>query len=394
MQSLNQFLNHSLGRVKEAIHTGSSKDSLYLITGNESGDLDSIASALTFAYLSDHKSKNKQDFFLPLVNIPKDDLALRPEAGFVLSKSSVDPQLLCYSDTIDLSVLSDVFEQIQLILVDHNKLANPFSLDEKKWSPLVSGIIDHHVDEHLYDTELFRTIKPSGSCSSLVTLHHEDVLQGSKDEQLESLAKLALAPILVDSVNLQPQYNRTTDDDVKAVNLLKQHVTLDSDTYFNDIQTAKSSIHHLNDRDLLRKDYKEWESDNGYKIGISAVPWYLQGWIERDNNFTSMVTALNNWADERELDSAYIMTAFDRENQGGFQRELLGLVRNEKLNGILQKMEQNQEIQLQRLTNDIYKTNSKHPLAVWRQQNIKWSRKQVWPFIRSTIESLEDTPKL
>jgi hypothetical protein len=37
MQSLNQFLNHSLGRVKEAIHTGSSKDSLYLITGNESG---------------------------------------------------------------------------------------------------------------------------------------------------------------------------------------------------------------------------------------------------------------------------------------------------------------------------------------------------------------------
>ncbi|CAO3686311.1 unnamed protein product [Umbelopsis ramanniana] len=360
MQSLNQFLNHSLGRVKEAIHTGSSKDSLYLIAGNEFGD----------------------------------DLALRPEAGFVLSKSSIDPQLLCYSDTIDLSVLSDVFQQIQLILVDHNKLGNPFSLDQKKWSPLVSGIIDHHVDEHMYDSKLFRTIKSSGSCSSLVALHHKDVLQESKDEQLEPLAKLALAPILVDSVNLQPQFNRTTDDDVEAANLLKQHVTLDSDTYFHDIQSAKSNIHHLNDRDLLRKDYKEWSTDNGYKIGISAVPWFLQGWIERDSNFDSVVTALHNWADERKLDMAYIMTAFDRENQGGFQRELLGLVRNEKLNGILQKMEQNQEIQLQKLTDDIYKTNSKQPLGIWKQNNVQWSRKQVWPFIRSMVESQEEAPKL
>ncbi|KAH8554615.1 hypothetical protein BGW37DRAFT_480405 [Umbelopsis sp. PMI_123] len=394
MQTLNQFLQQSLGRVKDAIRTGLSNDKLYLITGNESGDLDSIASALTFAYLSEHKSKSQQDLFLPLVNIPKDDLALRPEAGFVLSESSIDAQFLCYNDTIDISILPNVFQQLQLILVDHNKLCNPFSFNQEKWSPLIGGIIDHHVDEHMYDCKLFRTIKPTGSCASLVILHHKDVIQESKEKQLEWLAKLALAPILVDSVNLQPQYGRTTDEDVMAANILKQHVTLDYDNYFQKIQSAKSNIHHLNDRDLLRKDYKEWKTDNGYKIGISAVPWYIQAWAERDNGLDSVITALQNWANERKLDLAYIMTAFDRENEGGFQRELLGVICNEKLNGILQQMEQSQDIQLQGLADNIYQTKSKQLLGIWRQRNIKWSRKQMWPFIRSIVEAQEDSCKL
>jgi exopolyphosphatase len=357
-------------------------------------DLDSIASALTFAYLSKQKSQNQQDVFLPLVNIPKNDLKLRPEVDFVVSEASIDPQHLCYNDTIDISALPDVFQQLKLILVDHNKLCNPFSLTQEKWTPLVSGILDHHVDEHLYDCDLFRTIKSTGSCTSLVILHHKEFMENSKDSQLEPLAKLALAPILVDSVNLQAQYGRTTDEDIMAVNLLKQHVKDDHDNYFRDIQSAKSKIHHLSNRDLLRKDYKEWKTDNGYKVGISTVPWYLKAWAERDNGMQAIINSLNDWAKERHLDLALIMTAFDRENEGGFQRELLGVVYNERLNGVLHQMEQNKEIQLERLVDGIYQIESKLPLYIWKQHNIQWSRKQVWPFTRSIVQGQEDACKL
>jgi hypothetical protein len=39
MQSLNQFLQQTVGRVKDAIRLGSSKDNLFLITGNESAGM-------------------------------------------------------------------------------------------------------------------------------------------------------------------------------------------------------------------------------------------------------------------------------------------------------------------------------------------------------------------
>jgi exopolyphosphatase len=227
-----------------------------------------------------------------------------------------------------------------------------------------------------------------------VILHHKEFMENSKDSQLEPLAKLALAPILVDSVNLQAQYGRTTDEDIMAVNLLKQHVKDDHDNYFRDIQSAKSKIHHLSNRDLLRKDYKEWKTDNGYKVGISTVPWYLKAWAERDNGMQAIINSLNDWAKERHLDLALIMTAFDRENEGGFQRELLGVVYNERLNGVLHQMEQNKEIQLERLVDGIYQIESKLPLYIWKQHNIQWSRKQVWPFTRSIVQGQEDACKL
>jgi len=385
MQSLNQFLQQTVSRVKDAIRIGSSKDNLFLVTGNESADLDSIASALTFAYLSKQKSNNQLDVFLPLVNIPEDDLKLRPEVDFVVSEANIDTQNLCFNDTIDISTLPDVFRQLKLILVDHNKLCNPFSLDEDKWAGRVSGILDHHVDEHLYDCDMFRTIKPTGSCTSLVVLQHKQVIVSSMgDLQFRPLAKLALASILVDSVNLQAQYGRTTDEDVMAAQLLIPHVPLDHNQYFQSIQTAKSKIHHLSNRDLLRKDYKEWKTDNGYKVGISTVPWYFQAWTERDGGLHTILNSLHSWAGERQLDLALIMTAFERENQGGFQRELLGVVYNEKLNGVLDQMEQNKDIQLERIMDH---QEGKDAFKIWRQHNIQWSRKQVWPFTRSIVES-------
>ncbi|KAG2184639.1 hypothetical protein INT43_000552 [Umbelopsis isabellina] len=387
MQNVNQFLTQAVGGAKEAIRTGAPKGNLFLITGNESGDLDSIASALSFAYLSKQNSTN-EDLYLPLVNIAQEDLALRPEAGYVLSEASIDPQFLCYNDTLDINVLADVFRQVKLILVDHNKLTYPFTTQEDKWASRVSGILDHHVDEHLYDCDLFREIKPVGSCSSLTVLHHREILERDNSTELQALAKLVLAPLLVDSVNLQPQFGRTTEDDKAAAAILKRHVSVDNGKYFDAIQEAKTRIHHLSNRDLFRKDYKEWETNNGFKIGISHVPWYFEAWAKREpHNLNSIVDSMHAWAKSRQLDLSLIMTSIDRKEEGGYQRELLAIVYNEKLIDILQQMADNKEIQLEPLSGDTNITTSDHPLQAWRQHNTNWSRKQVWPFVKSLVEA-------
>jgi exopolyphosphatase len=350
-------------------------------------DLDSIASALSFAYLSKQNSTN-DDLYLPLVNIAKEDLALRPEAGYVLAEASIDPQYLCYNDTLDINILADVFRQVKLILVDHNKLTYPFTMEEHKWASRVSGILDHHIDEHLYDCDLFREIKPVGSCSSLTVLHHREILERDSSPELQALAKLILAPLLVDSVNLQPQYGRTTEDDKTAASILKRHVSIDNEKYFDAIQEAKTKIHHLNNRDLFRKDYKEWRTNNGFKVGISHVPWYFEAWANREHSMNSIVDSMHDWAKNRQLDLSFIMTSMDRKEEGGYQRELLAIVYNEQLTNILQQMADNNDIQLEPLSGETYNGTSNQPLRVWRQLNTNWSRKQVWPFVKSLVEAV------
>lgn len=59
----------------------------------------------------------------------------------------------------------------------------------------VSGVIDHHVDEHLYQDAIPRVVQPCGSCTSLVVKHFLPLIQAGKVQDVGQVAALALSAV-------------------------------------------------------------------------------------------------------------------------------------------------------------------------------------------------------
>lgn len=81
--------------------------------GNEAGDLDSVVSAVVWAF---HKSGQVK--FLPVLNFKRQDLPLRTEVKFCFDKLRLDAnKLVCVDDVGD---WVDVAEKADVTLVDHH----------------------------------------------------------------------------------------------------------------------------------------------------------------------------------------------------------------------------------------------------------------------------------
>ena len=169
-----------------------------LVLGNESADLDSVVCALVHAFhlsvnagaavgtppppppsagAGDTGGKPTQDHHahgrplveyitVPIVNTPRKDLPLRTDVKWMLERARVDWTHLFFSDDADVSRLRDANgPAASVVLVDHNRVT-------KEWEGLaraVDVIIDHHEDRGAH-SHATRTIRPCGSCASLVTL--------------------------------------------------------------------------------------------------------------------------------------------------------------------------------------------------------------------------------
>ena len=67
----------------------------------EYADLDSIASAVAFAYLQSQVAPDRESTaYLPLVNIPRADLKLRTDCLWLLTDSGVDIDALAFADEV------------------------------------------------------------------------------------------------------------------------------------------------------------------------------------------------------------------------------------------------------------------------------------------------------
>lgn len=331
---------------------------------------------MLFAYLS--SKQDETTLFIPLIKVPKADLALRPELAYVMGLIHLDHQKLVCIDEITLD------QNASVVLVDHNHLTPPLS----QYDNQVIGVLDHHVDEHFYQSAPLRRVEMVGSCVTLVLEHFPDHLWTNNKE----IAQLALGPLLVDTVNLKWELGRTTELDVavyhKLIGLLYQ-VQADSssasasstsltDDYFKAIEKVKSQVDTMSSYDILRRDYKEFVVD-GYRIGTSAVTWHFRAWAER-NSAEEIKQAAIDYANKRQLDMEVIFTAFD--HNGEYRRQLAVFVMQPKLQIVQDNLEKNSDIQL----NPIKEFNI---AGFYDQGNIRMSRKQVWPLLKQLIEQHE-----
>ncbi|KAI5211648.1 hypothetical protein AUEXF2481DRAFT_5360 [Aureobasidium subglaciale EXF-2481] len=421
--SLRAFLTQARASLEKAINH---HEKITLVIGNESADLDSITSSIVYAYLKSitHPAQGPATLHVPLLNIPKADINLRPELLALLPHANIEQRhLITLDDLPSLTNIKDILlpATTRWILVDHNVLQGKLGAI---YADRVVGVVDHHADEGKIPNDTGsepRIITTSGSCTSLVINHCREAwdrlstgtsstgaaqAQGDtlmEDEALSSLwdaqvAQLALASVIIDTINLQDEH-KTTEHDQHAVTHLEAKIHLcakigsqfDRTEFFNKINDAKKDLSPLTFEEILRKDYKQW-SENGMILGTSAVVQpisFLKGKINKNSDskdYRALLEASKLFARERGLCVFSIMTAYESEHDG-FARELAVLAVDERGLGPCKKFLESsgRKLQLDEVDTD---ESDEHWFHTWKQGNISSSRKQVAPLLREAMSAI------
>ncbi|MCP3877139.1 MAG: hypothetical protein GY701_01910 [Sulfitobacter sp.] len=277
--------------------------------GNEAADLDSMVSAILYGQLATAFRAPAAPPVLPVVNCPRVDFTLRTEAVYLFATLGVDVDALLFIDEVDLEALHRA-GRLRFTLVDHNIL----SADQEKYADAVEAIIDHHPDGGLYGQAKPRRIEPVGSAATLVA----EAMLSDRPALIDAgSATLLLGTILLDTVNLDPAANRVTAKDQAIAARLSEIAGSDADGLFTILEAEKFNVFALGTGDLLRKDYKAWDTPSG-TYGMSTVLTSLEDWIAKD---PGLVAGLDAFLRSRGLVCLLAMMAYT-DGGGAFRREL------------------------------------------------------------------------
>jgi len=213
------------------------------VTGHKNPDTDSVTAAIAYAELLKAQGEDA---------IPVMQGEMNPETITVLDRFGVSaPEIM--TDAGDKSIA----------LVDHSDLNQaPDNLSADN----VVAIVDHHkIGDVTTNNPIFCCVKPVG-CTGTVLKQLYDIAGVAVDAKV---AGLMLAAILSDTVNFKSP--TCTDEDKKAVGELKEIASVsDTDELFMEMLKAKSSVNGVPAKDLLNRDYKDFDM-NGNKVGCGQL---------------------------------------------------------------------------------------------------------------------------
>jgi inorganic pyrophosphatase/exopolyphosphatase len=184
---------------------------------------------------------------------------------------------VCFADDVpvvtDAAAVRDLLPGDCVILVDHN-VPCP---SQQHLRPLVRGIVDHHAaapdpiaipewpraDGDDYMTNVLNLVETIGSAASLVTR----LFRATQTGLDPLLARLLLAPVLLDTSNFNPSAKKAVDGDFAARDFLLRVINAyqdptrpftedDAKAYFKELSDARESYDNLSIADALRKDTK------------------------------------------------------------------------------------------------------------------------------------------
>jgi manganese-dependent inorganic pyrophosphatase len=216
------------------------------VVGHSNPDTDSVTAAIAYAnYL-----KATGTDAVACMQISADNL--NPESKVVLKKFGLTaPQEMTDAAGKDVA------------LVDFSDIAQaPANIG----SANIVGIVDHHkIGDITTGSPIFFYAKPVG-CTCTVLL---EMYQNNKVELPKNIAGGMLCAILSDTVNFKSP--TCTDADKAAVaELLKITGVTDQDALFMEMLKAKSSVAGVPIKDLVFRDYKDFDM-NGKKVGIGQI---------------------------------------------------------------------------------------------------------------------------
>ncbi len=339
-----------------------------LVMGNEAADLDSMASAIAYAYVLTCREKNK--IIVPVMPVTQREFRLRTEAVYLFDQARIDKNNIVFLDELD---LEDLLHRAKgLVLVDHNRLPAKYQNHGHR----VTHILDHHRDENIYPNACKKIIAPVGSCATLVG---EELMALCPDlinpDLLDPhLSLLLLGTILLDTINLDSSAGRVTTRDEKIASTLMTTCPMDRQTLFNKLQKAKFSTANLTTRDLLAKDYKEIKFTTA-RCGIASVLMGLNRWGDRD---TTLSFGFESYAKEKSLDLLISMNVYSDD---GFKRDLAMYSRDEDLHDTMVQCLQKKGFELKPMGLAAPSPNINGKISFFTQGNSTLSRKVLIPVL-------------
>jgi manganese-dependent inorganic pyrophosphatase len=217
--------------------------SVYVV-GHSSPDTDSVAGAIAYA---NYLTATGTDA-VPVVQSAE----LNPESKLVLTKFGLaQPQ-----------ELTDAAGK-KMALVDFSDIAQaPANIGQAE----VVAVVDHHkIGDLTTGSPIFFYAKPVGcTCTVLYEMYKNNNVELPKN-----IAGAMLCAILSDTVNFKSP--TCTDEDKAAVAALTKIAgTSDTDGLFMEMLKAKSAVDGVPIRDLIFRDYKDFDM-GGKKIGICQL---------------------------------------------------------------------------------------------------------------------------
>jgi exopolyphosphatase len=344
---------------------------LCIVMGNEAADLDSMASAVVYAWYRTASGKEKDRLVVPFIPIPREDFRLRTEATYLFGEAGISESHLLFAEDINLAALQ-AEGRLSLILVDHNKLGKAFA----GLADCVIGILDHHQDEGMYAGAVERIIEPVGSTTTLVA---EKVLKDIPQAVDRNIALLLSGTILLDTVNLDPAAGRVTPKDSAMAAALLPIAGKDQKTLFDRLQFEKFNVASLSTRDLLRKDYKEYLAGQ-VRYGMSSVLLSLEAWKLKDAH---LAEELAQYAASNHLSLLIAMLAYTEPK---FTRELVVYSPDPALFAKIADFLAKSDLGLATLHAPAGSDPSRY--GWYAQANESYSRKKLQPVIQQFLEKV------
>ncbi|CAI7652167.1 unnamed protein product [Penicillium glandicola] len=370
--TLLQFLRQARQIHLQSLSGALSEPPIYVI-GNPSADLDSIVSAIVYAYCANNRLPVKTPRpHIPLLNLPNfpagtELYRLRPEFSAALWSSTNFPALKSeeqFENTLQsagnflrehVMTVADFAQSLEdqhvlkqilanATLVDWNAFPRPSKNDKGSGSLTgllgvsfrTVGCIDHHVDEHFMPSidELPEgqpmIIQPGpGSCASLITRELQQRNLWDTTPEMVQVAKLALSAVLIDTSNLTAE-GKVTDVDRMAVEFLQSQIEGESqaaanskadwklETFYRSILHAKqNSLDLLTMDEVLNRDYKDWTETSRFsgktvKMGFCSAVKPIRWIVQKAGGPDKFLDAVHSFATsaEKDLDVLVVMTAF------------------------------------------------------------------------------------
>ncbi|QHS73838.1 exopolyphosphatase [Saccharomyces paradoxus] len=373
-----------------------STSALTVCVGNESADMDSIVSAITYSYCqyiynesTYSEEKEKGSLIVPIIDIPREDLSLRRDVMYVLEKLKIKEEELFFIE--DLKILRENIShsaEVNSCLVDNND--TPKNLNN--YIDNVVGIIDHHFDlqKHL-DAEP-RIVKVSGSCSSLVFNYWYEKLQGDR-EVVMNIAPLLMGAILIDTSNMRRKVEpsdklaieRCQDVLSHAANEVSAQGWQDSSVFYKEIKSRKNDIKGFSVSDILKKDYKQFnfqgKGPKSLEIGFSSIVKRISWLFSEHGGEADFLKQCRGFQSERRLDVLVLLTSWRKA--GDSHRELVMLGDPKVLSELIRRVTDKLHLQ-------IFGGDLGEGVAMFKQLNVEATRKQVVPYLEEAYSKLEE----
>jgi manganese-dependent inorganic pyrophosphatase len=216
------------------------------VVGHSNPDTDSVTAAIAFTnYLKATGTDAKACMQISAAN-------LNPESKVVLEKFNLPTP----------EELTDAADK-DIALVDFSDIAQaPANIG----SANIIAIVDHHkIGDITTGSPIFFYNKPVGcTCTVLLEMYKNNNIDLPQD-----IAGGMLCAILSDTVNFKSP-TCTPEDKAAVAELLKITGVTDQDSLFMEMLKAKSSVEGIPVRDLIFRDYKDFDM-NGKKVGIGQI---------------------------------------------------------------------------------------------------------------------------